>query len=298
MINYNYKNFISLLAKTRQLLVYDDGKLLKNYKDILEAFELYRYSSMNDMAISHLSNMLISVKVDMVLIYSTDYDKVLSLCTEIQKYDRNIVITVILEDYNGTCSEIANLADTIVFAPFEAETLNKKMSIALSAKLMLYEMTHTLNTHKKFLDGTGIDAYLDAYEGDVIILLEILSALIQRLKSGELSHEFFCEIANEIQKIGEIFTYHHYTAHVTMIFDEMVAFLRMYSFDDVDVATLEGFDYLVEILQDIQSYINNFFVKRIFCDVYVFEHSLHDSIIFMINHLHSRVDTKSEVEFF
>ncbi len=298
MINYNYKNFISLLAKTRHLLVYDDGKLLKNHKDILEAFELYRYNNVNDAAISHISNILISVKVDMVLIYSNDYEKVLYLCNEILKYDKNIVITVILEEHNETCLKIANLVDTLVYAPFETETLNKKISIALSAKLMLYGMMHTINTHKKFLNDTGIDAYLDAYQGDITILIEILSALSERVKSGELSHEFFCEIASELEKIGKIFAYHHYTAHMTTVFDEMAAFLRIYSFDDVEIEALEGFDYLVEILQDIRCYIDNFFVKRIFSDVYVFEHSLQDSIIFMINRLNNRIDTKSELEFF
>ncbi|MFA6195499.1 MAG: hypothetical protein WC656_02500 [Sulfurimonas sp.] len=298
MINYNYKNFISLLAKKSHLLVYDDGELLKNHRDILEAFELYHYNSVNDVAISHISNILISIKVDMVLIYSKDYEKVLYLCDEILKYDKNIVITVIFEEHNETCLKIANLVDTIVYTPFEAETLNKKISIALSAKLMLYGMTHTINTHKKFLNDTGIDAYLDAYEGDITILIEILSTLSERLKSGELSHEFFCEIANELEKIGKIFAYHHYTAHMTTIFDEMAAFLRSYSFDDVAIEALEGFDYLVEIVQDIRCYILNFFVKRIFSDVYVFEHSLQDSIIFMINRLNNRVDTKSELEFF
>jgi cobalamin biosynthesis Co2+ chelatase CbiK len=298
MINYNYQNFISLLAKTRHLLVYDDGLLLKNHKDILDSFEGYRYNNLNDTAISHLSNILVSIKVDMALIYAKDYEKVLHLCKEIQKYDKNIVITVIFSNENKLSWEIANIADTVIYEPFEAKNLHKKISLALSAKLMLYEMTHTINTHKKFLDETGIEEFLDAYEEDVTILIVTLSALIERLECGELSHEFFCEIADEIEKVGKIFTYHHYTAHVSMIFDEMAAFLRMYSFDDVELSALEGFDYLTEILKDMRSYLENFFVKRIFSDVYVFEHSLQDSIGFMINRLSNREDTKSELEFF
>jgi len=298
MINHNYQNFLALLAKTRHLLIFDDGELLKHHKNIFDAFEGYRYNNLSEASIAHLSNMLISLKVDMVLIATKEYEKAAYICREIGKYDKNIVITVVLGEQNSLSIEIANLADTLVYAPFEEEALYKKISIALSAKLMLYEMTHTLNTHKKFLDESGIEGYLDAYEKDAKILLVTLGALIQRVESGELSHEFFCEIANEIEKTGKIFTYHHYTAHVGMIFDEMAAFLRMYSFDDVELSALEGFDYLIEILKDISGYIENFFIKRIFSDVYVFEHSLHDSIVFMINRLNNREDIKSEVEFF
>lgn len=298
MINYNYLNFISLLAKTRHLLVYDDGELIKHHKEVLDAFEGYRYNNLNDVTMAHLSNIFISVKIDMVLIYSKDYEKVAYICQEISKHDKNIVITVVLCEQNSLSKEIANLADTILYEPFETETLHKKVSFALSAKLMLYEMTHTINTHKKFLDETGIEEYLDAYEKDAKILLVTLGSLIARVESGELSHEFFCEIANEIERMGKIFTYHHYTAHVSMIFDEMAAFLRMYSFDDVELSALEGFDYLIEILKDMSSYLDNFFIKRIFSDVYVFEHSLQDSILFMINRLNNREDTKSELEFF
>jgi hypothetical protein len=78
----------------------------------------------------------------------------------------------------------------------------------------------------------------------------------------------------------------------------MSAFLRMYDFEDVDLSTLEGFDYLVEITKDIHNYLESFFIKRIFSDVYVFEHSLHDSILFMIRRLTKSQNTKSDVEFF
>ena len=234
----------------------------------------------------------------MVLIYSTDYQKVLELCEEILLHDKNMVITVILEEHNDISLKIANLVDTIVYTPFSIEILNKKISIALSAKFMIYEMTHTINTHKKFLDDTGIEPFLNEYQEAIKILFETLSSLIERLKSGELSHELFCEIADEIELIGTIFNYHHYTARVSLIFNQMAGFLRMYSFDDIDIVTLEGFDYLVEILQDICNYINDFFIKRIFSDVYVFEHSLLDSINFMINRLNNNKDIESKLEYF
>ena len=299
MRRHEYKNFLSLLAKTRNLLVYDDGLLLKEYRSVLDMFESYRYNNITEMSIEGVSHMLVSMNVDMVLIYSKTPKNVLEICNEITKYNSNILITVILEERDTlTCKQIMNLADTILSVPFEAEDLCRKLSIALAAKLMIYEMSHTLNTHKKFMDDTGIESFLDIYQEEIQIISERLSSLIERLQSGELGDALFYEVAEETALIGKIFGYHHYTAHLTSIFDEMTAFLRTYSFENVDPTTIEGFDYLVEILKDIQNYIENFFVKRIFSDVYVFEHSLHDTIRFMINHLLARKESNSDLEFF
>ncbi len=299
MRKYEYKNFLSLLAKTRNLLVYDDGLLLKEYKDTLDMFESYRYNNINETSVENVSRMLVSMHIDMVLIYAKSSKNVLELCREIAQYDRNIVITVILEERDTlTCKHIMNLADTLLSVPFEPEELCKKLSIALAAKLMIYEMSHTLNTHKKFMDDTGIENYLDTYTEEIKLISARLSILVGRLQSGELGCELFYEIAEELEVISKIFGYHHYTAHLTSIFDEMSGFLRIYSFDNVDLSTLEGFDFLVEILKDIQNYLENFFIKRIFSDVYVFEHSLQDTIQFMVNHLLGKKESKSDLEFF
>ena len=286
------------MAKKRHLLVYDDGMLLQNHKTLLDAFELYSYNSINEASVASFSQNLLASKADMLLLCSQDLQTLFSLSQEAKSYDKNIAITVVFQELNQGSAEIANRVESAVFVPFTQEMLFQKVCIALGSKATMYELTHTLSTHKKYLDESGIGGYLDAYEDEAKIFLEILFGHVERLQSGELGHEFFCEIAQTLHQIGILFSYHHYTAHVTLIFDEMVAFLRTYGFDRVDVSVLEGFDYLTEILKDIAVYLESFFIKRIFSDVYVFEHSLHDSILFMINRLNSRQSNKSDVEFF
>ena len=299
MKRHEFKNFLALLAKSRKLLVYDDGLLIKEYKPVLELFDSYFYNSVNETTIGGVKEVLLSVNVDIALVYSKSPVNVLKICSDISEVNPEIVITAILEDReSATCKRIMNIVDTVISAPFDSEVLTKKLSTALAAKLMIYEMTHTLNTHKKFMNDTGIDSFRDTYLEDVNIIINHFSILIERLDSGELGDEFFSEIANEIELVSKIFNYHHYTAHLSSIFDELSAFLRTYSFDDVDVSTLEGFDYLSEIVKDIRNYLDSFFVKRIFSDVYVFEHSLHDCIAFMINHLLHYKNKENEVEFF
>jgi len=299
MMTYDYRNFLALIAKKHSILVYDDGLLLKEYKDVFGLFESSRYNSINEASLATLPSMFISMRVDMVLVCGDSLEDVLKICKMVSSHDKNIVITAIFKSGEDAFNRhISHVADTIVFSPFEPKVLYKKMSIALSSKMMMQEMTHTLHTHKKFLDETGIEHFRDEYRDDAKMISEVLYGYVQRLEAGELSHELFCEMADGIDSLGTLFTYHHYTAQLKEIFDEMAAFLRSYDFEDIDISTLEGFDYLVEILKDIQVYIENFFVQHIFSDVYVFEHSLHDSIGFMIRRLTNSKTKESEVEFF
>lgn len=299
MIIHDYKIFLSLIAKKCNLLVFDDGLLLKEHKELLELFASYHYNSINEASVAALSNILITMSVDIVVICVQSAQVALSICKHVSSYDDTIAITVAFKyDNNELSQQISYTADTIVLLPSPSEVLYKKLSSALSVKLLMQEFSHTLHTDKKFLDETGVDSFRDAYEDEMKIISEFLYAYVQRLEAGELNSELFYDIADKIEDTGEIFTYHHYTAHIKSIFDELAAFLRTYGFENVDVSTLEGFDYLIAILQDVRAYIENFFVQRVFSDVYVFEHSLHDSIRFMIRRLMHIKDKPSEVEFF
>ena len=298
-MTYDFKNFLALMAKSRKLLIFDDGYLLKNHKEVMEMFNSYFYNSIQEDAIAKLQSTLISTQADVVVVNGQSSKHILEICQKVSEFDPKIVITALLQNKDdGTCHKIVEIADSVIYLPFQTESFYKKLSIALSAQLMMYKMSHTLNTHKKFLNETGIESYLNAYRDDVSIIHNTLKEYSLRLQCGDLNQELFYSIATELESIGKIFTYHHYTAKVSMIFDELAAFLRHYDLEDVEISKLEGFDFLVTIIDDISKYLHEFFIQRIFLDVYVFEHSLRDTIAFMINRLTENKKIESDLEFF
>lgn len=299
-----YKNFLSLLASKSNLLVFDDGVLLKEYREIFDHFASYRYNNVNEKTVANVSQMLLSMPSDLVLIYSCELRSVLSITQLVKSYDASTALVVVLEDHTlPECATIINAADAVLTRGFSPRDLYKKISNALEMKLMLSRLTHTITMHQEFSEEEDVEIYIQNYKHDVELFLERLDMLVERLGSGELGHEFFCEIADEMDFIGNIFDKHRYTKHIKMIFDELSAFLRIYDFEMVDVASLVGFDYLSEILKDIHTYVESFFIDHIFSDVYVFEASLRDTILFMIRRLTNREAAFSEkrendVEFF
>lgn len=299
-----YKNFLSLLATKAQLLVYDDGVLLREHKALFDLFSFYRYSNINETTVANISGMLLSMECDLVLIYTKQLKEASEILQNVRRFDPNISVVLILEEYSdGVCAEMINAADAVLIEGFAPKDLYKKVSNALEMKLMAYKLTHTLSTHKEHAEEEDVNIYIQNYMHDVELFLERLDELIERLGSGELGHEFFCEIADEMDFIGNIFDKHRYTKHIKMIFDELSAFLRIYDFEQVDVSTLVGFDYLSEILKDMRCYVVSFFIDHIFSDVYVFQASLRDTILFMIRRLTNReaeykAKRDDDVEFF
>ena len=70
--------------------------------------------------------------------------------------------------------------------------------------------------------------------------------------------------------------------------------------ETIEIENLEGFEYLSRIIEDISTYLFEYFVSRVFVDVYLFEDSLKNSIQFMKDRLRTK-DTSndaSELSFF
>ena len=291
------------MAKEANLLIFDDGVLLREHRAIFEEFALYRYNSVTEKTLHNISEMLISSKSDMVLVYTSRALDALQISRAVRNFDESIALFVILESLEHSATkEIINSADAFLVAPFESSELYKKMSTTLAQKFTSYNLSEVMDAQNNTLsESEDVSVFAQYYKQDATVIIEQIANLRERLINGELGHLFFCEIADEIDAIGRLFAKHSKTAHIKSIFDEMSAFLRIYDFDEVEVATLVGFDYLVAILEDISEYIESFFVQETFLDVYVFEASLRDTIMFMVRRLTNQdeqVKRDDDVEFF
>jgi len=272
-----YKDLLTPLVHTKYLLVYDDGTLIKEYQDTFRLFKCYRYNNIDKTTAVNVPHMLLTSAADLVLLCGHEIECLLNIARAITEYDPKIAITLVVEKFDNTVffRELINIVTTVVYMPFDDETLQKKT-----------------------LENITIEEFITAYVRDVKMINSILNSKILRLESGDLSEELFLSIANQLELIGRIFQYHSETKHLKDIFDELTAFLRTYEFEDVSIEQLEVFDYLTEILKDIVKYLNGFFIEKIFLDVYVFEDSLHDTIRFMIHYLLESEKLEGKLEYF
>lgn len=300
-MNQHYRGCLGALAYKKKILVFDDDTvILRNHPDLLEPFEIYNCYAAESTSEEHLSAVLTSWRPDVVVIESADPSHTIRLCHAITQFDWKIALVVVVPEGSVVPDyrEANALTDTMLCRPASHDILMRKIVTAMAAKQTLIQLSHSLNLENLLSDTGDIETFKITFEGHILVLCESLSELSHRLKDGELSKELFGELSDAMEAISQIFAHHLYTRHVSVIFEDLGHYLRDFNFDTIDISTLEGFDYLVSIVDDIIHYVRNFFVNRIFSDVYVFEHSLKNSIEFMKNRLENREDDTSALEFF
>lgn len=146
------------------------------------------------------------------------------------------------------------------------------------------------------------EEFLDTYEGEVLFLSQDLEELAEEIVSDAFSQESLDLLEQKLYDVSDVFLSSSYTQHVSPVFQELAAFIADIECDDFkNFVASRG--YLAEIVSDINSYITMYFVDRIFSDVYLFQDSLKNSIVFL-RHSYSCAlgecaeDDGSELEFF
>jgi len=124
------------------------------------------------------------------------------------------------------------------------------------------------------------EEFLDTYEGEVLFLSQDLEEIVQDMQNRNFTPEIFKLLEQKLNDVSDVFLSSTYTQHVSPIFKEFANFIstieceKFIMFDD-------AIAYLCEIVSDINTYINFYFVDRIFSDVYLFQDSLQNSIEFL-----------------
>jgi len=301
-MKHNFKRYLPFLTKNRKFLVYSNRDF-SEYEHIFNDFDQVFYEKIDELTIKNASFHFVKDGVDTVLLYpDNDFNHTLELYEKIHALDENVDMLLVIPDGKvfDDSKEIMNRFDALLGAPFSEDELAKKMFTMLSDMYALRSIAnHDVSLKKeKNTDEESRENFLDTYEGSALFLSEALQEFSQQIDDGYLSEAFLENVALKIDEVQQTFKSSHYTQNVAPIFEELSAFLRAYDLGTVDVDVLEGFDYLGRIIEDISFYINEYFVDRVFSDVYVFEHSLENSIVFMENKLLKQDDNDSEIEFF
>ena len=124
------------------------------------------------------------------------------------------------------------------------------------------------------------EEFLDTYEGEVMFLSQDLEELSEKIASCEFSKEDLELLTQSMSNVHDVFLSSTYTQHIAPIFKDFAEFI-----EEMDVEKLllheDSISYLCAIIEDIDTYINQYFVDRIFSDVYLFQDSLKNSTKFL-----------------
>jgi len=146
------------------------------------------------------------------------------------------------------------------------------------------------------------EEFLDTYEGEILFLSQDLEDLAKEIKSDNFSEDTFALLVQKLEDVSDVFLSSTYTQHVSPVFKELAQYISQIEFEDFKNFE-SAKEYLSEIVDDVNTYINMYFVDRIFSDVYLFQDSLKNSIEFL-RHSYScdlgdcSEDDGSELDFF
>ena len=124
------------------------------------------------------------------------------------------------------------------------------------------------------------EEFLDTYEGEMLFLSQDLEELIHTLEADMFTQETLALLNQKMLDVSDVFLSSSYTQHVSPVFKEFAAFIILIKCNKLRKNN-DAIEYLCEIVADVNSYINLYFVERSFGDVYLFQDSLKNSIDFL-----------------
>lgn len=292
------QRYLKFVMSDQNLLLLSD-KDLTQFSNIFSYFNTFVVNDITETTVMHIDATLMQDNTNIVIIncYVSNI-LILDIIKKVKKFDEKITIIIILPTKNiQEYIETINYSDIVLTDNFIDRDLLKKLIENIHDN---YSIKAILKTNEENAEKIGADVYLDTFEGEVLFLIEELKNFVKELDNGNLSKELFTEISLKLQEVATVFSRHNYTRDVSSIFTKLAIYLDMLNIQNVEIENLEGFEYLSRIIEDISTYLFEYFISRVFVDVYLFKDSLINSIQFMKDRLKSN-DTShdaSELSFF
>jgi len=302
MITREYGHYLKFLAKDHNLLLISD-RHFDEFDDVKEEFNLYIQRVLNVNELDNINNTLMQNDIDIVVIdFVKNHKTAIKIYESIINYNKNMIIIGILkEKLLQKASFLLNKLDGLLFDNFNLDTLKEKLFINLSVFSSIKEIS--ISDLKGTITSSSsdeLDEFFDLYEGQLIFIVDELREYNKLLKAGELSEEILKSVSLKIQTLADIFSKEDKISNVVSIFEDFSIYLNKLDLSKIEPSSLHAFDYLCALIDDINTYMMEMFVDRVFRDVYIFQHSFENNLIFMKDaiSLNDENENNSELEFF
>ena len=295
---HNIKEYCGYTVKAKNLLIYSNDDFAE-YTKIFEMFNSYKICNITDLSLENFGAYIVTNSIDAILIdIIPQSDKIYDI---LSSFNHNFSLMLYVRSSSPALHiGLINMSEAIIAEPFNEDMLMYKFFTMLNSDSAISAINNASSSMSKIpaAQSGQLDSYLDTYEGQILFLSESLQSNLEHLESGELNNELLNEISKQIDEVGHVFSNHFYTKKVTHLFTELSSYLKDLKLDAIKIENFEGFEYLTRIIEDINTYMIEYFVDRLFTNVYVFEDSLDNSIRFMKDKLSNVEDESSELEFF
>jgi len=299
MITKQYGHYLKFIAKEHNLLLISD-RHFDEFNDIKEMFYLYIQRVANIDELDNINNTLMQNNIDIIVIdFAKNYKIAIKIYESIMDYNENMIIIGILKEKSvQKISFLLNKLNGLLFDSFNVDDLEEKLFINLSVFSSIEKISNQKDIISSSNSNDELGEFFDLYEGQLIFIVDELIEYNNLLKAGELSEDILQNVALEIQTLAEIFSKEKKISAVVNIFEDFSKYLSSLDLSQIEPSSLHAFDYLCALIDDINSYMMDMFVDRVFRDVYIFQHSFENNLVFMKDAISLKDDDDGVLEFF
>lgn len=288
------KKYFRYVVKKKNLLIFGDYNLV-HFNELFKKFNNFYYMQETEFTLDNLNTFIVDNEIDVVISTSmNNSEKISELLSVIREsYDLHLFALLNIKNIFNFES-IINISDSVFTQSVSTDQLEYKIYSCLSD---ITDRSYSI----PILSSKKEELYKDAFELDVIHLSEDFLQISNSLDNGDVSDELFVRLKADVTKVIYILESHMmHSDAIKQLFNDFNQFLENFSVSQLGLESLDGFDYLARLIEDIASFLEKYFVSREFDDIYVVEDSLENSMKFMKDAF-SRdmsIDDGSDLEFF
>lgn len=284
------KTNLKFIAKNKNLLLFGEDNL-KHLNGLFNMFNNILIQESTPYTLSNLNTTIVNNNIDVIIINSKENKEEICLyLLEILRYE-DIKVLYCQNEEEEVHFEMLNLSNTSFTKGINEELLSYKMYSLLQEKA--FDETKT--------DEDTNNTYIDSFEIQIIFIRDELHHLSKIIDEGDISEGNIHKVKQSINRINRIFeNYLMYSKKIKNSMKYFAAMLNKVDLKKASVDNIESFTYLSRIIEDIAIFLDNYFIKRNFTDLYVVEDSLENSLKFLKNSFKAKEASTddSSLEFF
>lgn len=288
MLNFEEEN-LQYILKDKRLLIFGQDSL--HHLDLVfNQFEICLIEEITEYTIENLNTTISKNSIDVVIINSANnnqevYNRLKELC----EYEK-LIILMCLQENVILCTDLINLSHSIFTPNIEKKLFIRKLYNAMPKQ--------SLNSEQLMKDK---DTYVNSLEIEIIFIRDELLYIAKKIDAGDISQTTISRVVHSLNRISKI--YEHYLIYSEKIKKAIITFeeiLKSVDVEKVESSNYESFDYLARIIEDVATFLDNYFVKRVYDDLYIVEDSMENSLRFLKASFENKDSAKdgSSLEFF
>lgn len=284
------KTNLKFIAKNKNLLLFGEDNL-KHLSGLFNMFNNVLLQESTNYTLDNLNTTITNNNIDVIIINAKEnIEELYTYLLEIMRYE-DIQILYCQNEKEEIHFQMMNISNTSFTKSINEELLSYKMYSLLQNKA--FDETKPKEDEN--------NTYIDSFEIQIIFIRDELYHLSKIIDEGDISEQNLHKVRQSVNRINRIFeNYIMYSKKIKKSMRYFGVMLNKVNFEEASVANIDSFNYLSRIIEDVATFLDNYFIKRNFTDLYVIEDSLENSLKFLKNSLdQSEKDTdNSSLEFF